>query len=55
MGGHVDRVGNVERVRPSGGGVGGSIASLEQRFISLLSLYEFIIYDILPLRMQSCK
>lgn len=40
MGGHVDRVGNVEileRVRPSGGGVGGSIASLEQR-LSLLSM-----------------
>lgn len=39
MGGHVDRVGNVEileRVRPSGGGVV-SIASLEQR-LSLLSM-----------------
>lgn len=39
MGGHVDRVGNVEileRVRPSGGG-GVSIASLEQR-LSLLSM-----------------
>lgn len=38
MGGHVDRVGNVEileRVRPSGGVV--SIASLEQR-LSLLSM-----------------
>lgn len=38
MGGHVDRVGNVEileRVRPLGGA--GSIASLEQR-LSLLSM-----------------
>lgn len=40
MGGHVDRVGNVEileRVRPSEGGGGVSIASLEQR-LSLLSM-----------------
>lgn len=48
MGGHVDRVGNVEileRVRPSGGGFNSVIRAK----------VEFIIYDILPLRMQSCK
>lgn len=50
MGGHVDRVGNVEileRVRPSRGG--GCFNSV------IRAKVEFIIYDILPLRMQSCE